>query len=500
MVDLKALWGVFPPKAEADRLTLYDLYRKVLTGDHQAAFGGASAHKPNSELSRVVNAGFLASQMKREHYVALNFCKTVATTFASKMFGGRVEYRIGKDEDPAQERFKQVIIDNTLDIINIEQAVASTALSGCVYRVRWGKAADWKEEMPVIEAIPAKNYFALAAPDNVKSVYAKVLAFPFDVARKRYVKVEIHEPYTITHELWLMKGQQFDKLVPFDSVRGYEKLVSAVSDGEEQLANCHLDGNRIIEDTGYPGMMVEYVPNFVLPDEYYGHSDYANLLSIQSDINESSTGVLRVILKHIDPKLIVPPGTLQYDTARKRWYVLKEDMETVELDEKVGAVLPRYVTWDAQLGAARANIDALFEAFMIIADVSLSLLGITKYSTAESGDAIELKMAQTTDAVQRKRRYFDTGLKNILYAAQWLDCHYGKNPSMPQEVSITWPSPVPMGASEATRLHAERKREGLESQRTAVRAVLGLDGEALRDEIEAMRSEHEQNDTDEQPT
>ena len=486
MIDLSAIWGEFPPKSEKDRLTRYAIYRRVLTGNHREALGEMESPAPSSELSLVKNAGALQQEKRVGRYATLNFCKTVSTTFASKMFGKQLDYRIGKDGDEAQRRFSQVLIDNTLHNTNIEQAIASTALAGCVYRARWGKAADWREEMPIIEAIPTKNYFALTAPDNVKSVYAKVLAFPFQVGDDRYLKAEIHEPYTVTHELWKMNGEQFGELVSFGGRRGYEALVAAVADGERSLANYRMDGHRIIEETGYPGMLVEYVPNFVLPDEYYGSSDYDHLLSIQKDINDSRTGILRVILKHIDPKLIVPPGTMQYDAERRRWYVLKEDMETVELPAEVGAILPRYVTWDAQLGAAQANVEALFEAFMIIADVSLSLLGITKYGTAESGDAIELKMTQTTDAVQRKRMYFDTGLKNILHAAQWLDHHYGGNPSPPQEVSITWPSPVPMGTLETTRLHAERRGAQLESQQTAVRAVLGLEGEALQDEISAI--------------
>lgn len=482
MIDLKALWGTFPPRHEIPRLERYELCRKVLCGEHREAFGHGGAHSPGGELSRVLNLAALGEESQT--YLALNYCKTVATTFASKMFGTAPDIRIAAEDDPAQRRFEQILIDNTLASLNLSQAIASVALGGGVYRVRWGRAADWQREMPVIDILPACHYFALTERDNAKAVRAKVLAFELAHGKKRFLKVEIHQPYSVTHELWSLKGRALDKLAGFGSIPGFERL-AASADGS--LANVRADGLRIVEDTGYPGMLVEYVPNFVLADEHYGRSDYDALMPVQRQINECTSGMIRVLLKHIDPKLILPPGTMRYDERSGKWFVLREDMECVEVPADVGAVLPRYLTWDAQLGAARANLEALFEAFMILADISLPMLGASG-GFAESGDAIELRMTQTTDAVQRKRMHYDTALKNLLHAAQWLDHHYGDNPNPPREVAIDWPSPVPMSKAQITDLHAKRLAAGLESRRTAVRAVLGVSGERLNEELRS-RSE-----------
>ena len=467
-------------------MALYELYRAVLLGNHREALGQPEKKKPNSELSSVVNAAYLKNEKAKEPYVVLNYCRTVATTFASKMFGSQPDFRVGDDEGPVQKRLGKIITDNTLNNTNIEQAISSVALGDCVYRVRHGRMRNWQEAMPIIEAIPARNFYAQTAPDNIKDITGAVLAFEFEHKDTRYVKLEIHQPYTVTHELWALSGERMEKLVPFtEKAELFPALVESA--GKDGYQNVRMDAQgRVVEDTGYPGLLVEYVPNFVLPDEFYGHSDYDHLLSIQDDINKTGTGILQVILKHIDPKLVVPPGTLQYDEKRGQWYVLKEDMETVEVPADVGAVLPRYVTWDAQLGAARTNMEALLEAFMVIADISLPMLGITKYGTAESASAIELKMTQTTDAVNRKRMYYDTALKNILYAAQWLDVNYGGQAYTPQEVSIQWPSPVPLDRVTETDMHAKRLDAGLESRRTAVTAVLKLEGKALEAELDEI--------------
>lgn len=479
-------WERWPPPLEEWRLAQYALYKTVLLGNHREVFRRAPQHKPTSELSKVVNASYLKGKPNAtEPYVVLNYCKKVATTFASKLFGNAPEYRVGGDADLAQQRLQKILIDNTLDNTNIEQAIASVALGDCVYRVRYGKMRNWAEAMPIIEAVPGRNYFAETSPDNIKDVQRARLAFEFTAADgTQYVKLEHHSPGTVVHELWQLTGNTFDKLVPFDTLPDtYGALLQSVQDHD----NISMDGSgRILEDTGYPGLLVEYVPNFLLPDEFYGHSDYDNLLTIQDDINQTGSGILQVILKHIDPKLIMPPGTMKYDAKRGTWLIYKEDLEVVEVPKEVGAVLPRFLTWDASLGAAKANMEALFEAFMIIADISLPMLGLTKYGTAESASAIELKMTDTTDAVQRKRRYYDTALKNVLYAAQWLDVHYGGQAYTPQEVSIQWPSPVPMDRVAETDLHAKRYESGLESQREAVKAVQKLDGEALDAELDAI--------------
>ena len=477
-------WESFPPQEEKARLDLYGLYKRALLGDRGAFVNQMGGKKHSSELSKVKNA---AARAMEGQGTALNYLKTVATTYASKMFGTDPLYRAGDADSDEQVRLDKIVTDNTLNNTNIEQAISSVALGGAVYRTRWGRMRNWREPMPIIEAIPVQNYFAVLSPDNIKDNAAAALAFSFDMGDETYVKLEKHEPYQITHELWKLDGDQFGHTVPFSAFDMFAGLDAGADEGGPK--NVKRDGDAIIEETGYSGLFVEYVPNFVLPDEYYGHSDYDNLMMIQRDINETSNGILQVILKHIDPKLIVPPGTLQYDEKRDTWYVVKEDLGVVEVPKDVGAVLPRYVTWDAQLGAARANMDALFESFMIIADISLPILGITKYGTAESAAALELKMTQTTDAVHRKRMYYDTALKNILYAAQHLDVEYGGQPYEPQDVSITWPSPVPMDKVTETDMHAARLGAGLESRRTAVAAVQKIAEDALDGELDEIAND-----------
>ena len=135
------------------------------------------------------------------------------------------------------------------------------------------------------------------------------------------------------------------------------------------------------QETRYPGLLFEFVPNWRLDDEFWGMSDYYDLEGIFDELNNRVSRISRVLDKHESPKLILPPGIMKWDEQYGRWYIEKEDLEAIEVDpteaEKFGD-LPRYLTWDAQLEAAFKQIDKLLEFAFIVSETSPDAFGLSK--------------------------------------------------------------------------------------------------------------------------
>ena len=214
-------------------------------------------------------------------------------------------------------------------------------------------------------------------------------------------------PGQILNELWRLEGSEIKDQVKLSTIPAYAGLQESVA-------------------TGYPGLLVEHVPNWRLDDEFWGVSDYSDLESLFDELNNRISKASRILDKHSDPKLILPPGSMQYDDRTNRYYVNKDDLQCFEVDtERVGSDLPRYLVWDAQLEAAFKQIDNLLSMLMMCAEISPSMFGMDKYGVAESGRALKYRLIRTMAKVNRKKKYFDQGLRNILYAAQVLESQYG---------------------------------------------------------------------------
>lgn len=475
-------WREFPPKSEIHRLNQYQTYKNLLLGNHREVFadGDAGKYAQRPEIAKVLDAGAVAMGSSCETYVMANYCGMASRIFANILFGKQPTISVGEKDAVHQLRMDKIITDNMLGIINHQQAINASAAGDAVYRIRWGKMLNWRKEGVIIEALPPGVYFPHITPGNVKDYNGATIAVPLKHAGQKYLYKEIHTPGQVRYELWRLDGNTLVAAVPLDTVPAYAHLL----DGTEQYGNVQRDGDAVIYETGHPGLLVEHVPNWTLPDQFFGISDYSpDVIANQGAINTSLSGILRVILKHMDPKLVLPPGTLQYDEATGKWYALKEDMETIEVPAEVGAVLPRYVTWDAQLEAARANVDACFEAMMMSFQISPTILGWEKYGAADSAAALKLRMTLTLWNAGQKRAYFDAALKNILYAAQYLDGLYGPVRYEPEEVSITWPEPLPIDDAANTTMHIARYAGGVQSLETTVKAVQAIDGDALTDEL-----------------
>lgn len=483
-------WTEFPPAHEKARLEGYETYNALLTGEHRQIMGKCNTKQINrSETAKVRDTSALVAPTD-EDYVIADYCRMASMIFADILFGKPPVIRIKSVDGTANERIQQIVIDNMLHATNHQQAIMSSALGDAVYRVRWGKMLNWQKEGAIIEPIPPETYFVWLSPTSIKDNKGGSLCCRFNYEDCDYLYREVHEPGTITYMLNKLEGITIGDSVSFETIPRYKDVADEARNPEKQPFVTHI-GDVIVFQSDYAGIFVEHSPNWTLPNRYYGISDYSpGIISNQKAINEMLTGVLEVVLKHSDPKLILPPGIFKEDPSTGRAYIEKEDLEAIEVpDEKLAGILPRYVTWDAQLGAAQVHIDRLFETMMMTFQISPAIFGWNKFGTADSAKALKLRMLLTLWRVEQKRRFYDAALKNILYAAQYLDGTFGDKKYQPEEVDIIWPEALPEDIMEIAQANALLVNSKLESQFTAVQKVLGLTDNALDEEIARIKEE-----------
>jgi len=449
---------IWPPEGHSKRLEDYARYRQLFRGRHDEVFARVQAWLDRSPDKTLI-------------YIVANFPKLISLVCADFLFGEEPGFRVGDEGSPEQEALNAIVINNGLRTLNYEMAVSASWRGDVVYKVRYGLRKSWAEKPePIIEQVSPAYFYPDIDPDNVKDMRAAVIAWEKKQGDRTYLRKEIHLPGRIRNELWLMDGQTLKRQVPLSTLDDYRNL------SEEQ-------------ETGYPGLLVEYCPNWRLDDEFWGLSDYFDLESLVDELNNRISRISRVLDKHENPKLILPPGMMKYDPATKRYYIEKEALDVVEVDDQQGANLPRYLVWDAKLDAAFQQIDKLIEIAFLVSETSPDAFGLGKQGQAESGRALKFRLLRTLGKINRKRLYFDEVLKNVLYAAQVLDVVHGRKDYEPKDVHIDWKDGLPQDDLEAAQVEQIRIASGTTSVESAVRRLDGLSGQALKDELARIQAD-----------
>jgi hypothetical protein len=357
--------------------------------------------------------------------------------------------------------------------LNYEMALSASWRGETIFKVRFGKFSDWvDEEHAIIESASPGIFWPILEEDNIRGLKGGVFGWIKQAPGengKKYLRIERQLPGRIENELYLLDGRKIRERVPLRTFPEYAELED-------------------VQETRYPGLLFEFVPNWRLDDEFWGISDYYDLESIFDELNNRISRISRVLDKHESPKLILPPGIMKWDEQYKRWYIEKEDLEAIEVnpqEENVGD-LPRYLTWDAQLEAAFKQIEKLLELAFMISETSPDAFGFGERGRAESGRALKFRLLRLLAKINRKKLYFDQALKNVLYAAMYLENVWGRGPE-PAEIRIEWQDGLPADPLENAQVEQIRtSNKATTSVRSAVRRLDGIEGAQLDKELDEI--------------
>lgn len=446
----------WPPPTEAERLGRYAQNRLLFEGKHELVY---------KDWIRL-----LREDQQATLEMVLNWHKRLTTLFADLLLGEPPRITAGDQGSQEQEVVERIVEDNSLFNIAYEVALDVSRYGTGIFKVRYDGRAIIEGQQPAI-------WFPVVSPDNIKEIQAHVLAWTYEedtqergvTVTKKYLKTEVHEKGKITTSLYSLNNN----------------TISALLKQEET-------------ETDVDEFLVVPVNNILTTDRATGLDDYSDLDSIIQALEVRVAQIERILDKHADPNMYGPDTALEQDPATGQWgYRGGGKYFPVGQGEQP----PGYVTWDGQLEAAFRQIDLLMEQLYILSETSAAAFGQLKSGLAESGTALRRLMMAPLAKVNRIRMRFDPALKEVLWLASMLEKAQGMDGAVVLEnIHIDWKDGLPNDENELTQNETQRYTAGLTSLESSLKRLYGLEGEALQQEIERIKSEQTGQVNSELPT
>lgn len=454
-IETKTDYNIFPYSGSIGRMNYYDYYERLFIGDHFSAFG---IKIDNEQYNR---------EYAKLRYVKANFAGLLSKIMADMLFSEPV---IVKDEDN-QDFIDTLWHENKMDVQCYESALSNSALGDALFKIRVGKRRpnDTSSSI-IIEDITPKIYFPHIDGFNVRAEpdYQE-LAWTFKFGGKEYLRKEIHKIGTIENELYEMQGNKIMAKVPLNTV-------------------STLAGIKDIEQTGIEEYMLVHIPNWKTGNRFFGISDYYDMDNIFYAINNRITMIDNILDKHGDPILMMPKGILN-----EKGQVNRKALGVIEVQDGENNK-PEYIVWDASLENAFKEIEKLVEFMYLTGEISPDILGVGQ-GVSDSGRALKFKLMRTIAKAQRKKLYYDYGIKQIIYVAELLakkhnlkakDVAFKGEPKAPE---IDWADGLPIDSSEAIDTETKAIDAGLTSKKDAIMRIYGVNEETAEKMIEDMKEE-----------
>lgn len=449
----------FPSDFDKARLQRYAQNDKLFRGDHFNAF------------SLRINDPKWTKDYYILKYVAANFAGLISKVCADMLFSEPIKI---DTDDGDQEWLEQVIRQNKLHTQFYESALANSRHGDAVFKIRSG-ILNPGDEVPtvIIEDISPSVYFPVLNNSNVREEPKTVdIAWTVSIGNKQYLRKETHSPGKITNSLWLMDGEQIKSEVD----------ISLLGD----------NGLEPEQSTNINESLIVHVPNWRDGSTFYGYDDYSDLMSLFYAINNRMTKGENILDKHSDPILALPEGVLDEEGK-----VRKESFHMFEIpSDGVGSpVKPEYIVWNASLDPAFKQIEKLVEMLYMFSETSPDAFGMGN-GQSDSGRALRYKMMRTIAKVARKKLYYDTAIKQVLFVAQKFaqankipltdGSFLTKEPVFPE---IIWQDGLPIDDREVIENEEMRLASGTQTVVDAIKNIDNIDEEAAQKKYAAILAE-----------
>lgn len=462
----------YPPFEHEDRVARYKENKRLFKGNHWDVF-----RKHKQTLSR---------EQKNLLYVSVNFPSIIAKKSADFLFGENATYSAGKgDNSKEQERLDEWVEKNDMNILNYESALSNSYRGDAFFKVRYGQeyGGDLPKELDpfrvIIEQQNAEFVFPETAVGNSKKVVAYHIAVPYQTDfsnnEKWALDVESHYAGRIEYSSYVIRP------------------ISMNIEGEVlswKIQSEDISKRRTV-NTGVPFPLVVHVPNYATDDDLFGIDDITEIRPVIDEINNRLSQIANILDKHADPAIAVPVGTLQEDDDGMPVFRVGVD-KVFELMGK-DDIVPQYITWDGQLQNAFTELDKLVSYLLMIAEIPEVVLGRGESGTSgSSGLAIKWRMNSLLAKVNRKRQYYNRGLKRVFTIAQLLESAVGKADYEFFTPIVKFKDGLPKDEMEMAQIASTRTGGAVTmSQKTALMYQDDLTEEQAEREIERIKAEQE---------
>lgn len=429
------------PEQEKARFALYELNHDLYENDHLEVLDALlKVIYPEQEVNETVKRVFV------------NLYRSVSKLWADLLFSEKPT--ISQADKTTEEYLNDLITRSKLWKTARKVAIDVSRYGNGLFKVRSinGEA--------VIEANSPRIWFPVVNPDNINEVQFHVLGYTFVENKVHYLKVEIHEKGKIQHKLFIINKDacKIQQQVALKTVARYAAL-------------------KDVEETGVDDFLVVPVSNSADSEDTFGEDDYTDInpLISQIELHLSKLG-----------KDIEDQGNLKYGPANAvdengnipRNSYIKMLPGANKTDP------PGVVTWTVQFEAVKEYISQLMFFFYMVGEISPVMFDPNQSITNDmSGVALKRLMQRMISKAGRLAEEFDESIRNVFAVAAQLE---GKTVS---DYDITWNDGVADDISERVETAQKAGVQQSMSQKTAVAYVQGLEGEALENELAAIKEE-----------
>jgi SPP1 family phage portal protein len=468
--DLFVKGEYFPLTDHEERIFRYKRNDKLVKGDHKDIFKESAS--------------------KNDMYISANFAGLITRKSADFLFGEEPIISSGKEShSKEQEAIDRIVQSNNLTRLNYQQALKSATLGDVFYKIRYGSEYNgafpesYDPKRIIIEAVDPAKVYPQTSPFDKSKIVAYHIAEPVqDVNSDKWtLYVESHYAGKIVYRQFVINVFMTNR----DGSIHQFKIGDEIASGYEE------------EATGVPVPLVVHVANYSDGLDWIGQDDISEHISLFDEINNRISQIGAILDKHADPAIAVPTGLLQEDGEGNTYFqvALNKVFEVMGKED----IIPQYITnSNPQLDQAMKELDMLLEFLLSTTEIPAVAIGLKDSgggTSGSSGLAIKWRMNGLLAKINRKRQFFDDGLKRVFMIAQMLEAY--ANPAI-VDYELTVPQikyndGLPTDDTEiANRMAIRTNGSQTLSQKTALMVMDGLSEEQAQAEIDRINEEKEQ--------
>lgn len=467
MQDLFIKGEYFPLTDHEERIMRYIRNEKLACGDH------ANVFKENAD--------------KNDMYISSNFAGLITRKSADFLFGEVPVISSGKESNSNEQMALDRITDtNRMNRLNYQQALIGAINGDVFYKIRFGQEyggafpESYDPKRVLVEAVDPKKVYPQTHPFDKSKIVAYHVAEPVQDGSSDdwTLYVESHFAGKIVYRQFELDVFRTDK---YGNVELF-KIGDELPEGyEEQL-------------TGVPVPLVVHIANYSNGLDWKGHDDISEHVSLFDEINNRLSQIGSILDKHADPALAVPTGLLQEDGEGNTYFqvAVNKIFEVMGKDD----IIPQYVTNDnPQLDQAYKELEVLLEFLLSATEIPAVAIGLKDSGTSgNSGLSIKWRMNSLLAKINRKRQFFEDGLKRVYMIAQMLE-QYANPTIVNYELTvpqIRFNDGLPQDDTEiANRMSIRTNGSQTLSRKSALMIMDGLTEEQAEAEIDRIDEERE---------
>ena len=461
----------WPSAPDRERLRRYYRNEDLLEGNHEQVFVGGREFKFEYDTSR--------------DYVTVNLCGRLTRLLTQRAFGEPTVITVPNEQPGTQSFVEWLGQQNRLDWLWKNLHVDASSAGDAVARVRY----DEPTGRIVVERVVPTTYYAEFDPlDATRRTAAIIAQIMEDDAGKQYLWQERHELRDgtgwVVNVLYRLHGDLLRGEMRFDPEKDRVPLATI-------LCLAALPDEMA---TGVDDLLLVHIPNGDGCDAW-GTSDYADVVSLQGEVNNRWTQRAEVLDKFVDPFMWGPP--LGNESA---YYHMRE-FKYIDVPSGTSAAPVGMVTWDAQLAVVETTIHDSTAAFAAVVGVDFAALLPQENKGPVSGRALRIAQMQTQSTAQHKQAQFLPAIQQIVSLATKLASAPGVTIAWAptdgtlqvvemHEVDVRFGDGLPEDRIEDVEEQVTMVDAGLQAKLDAIKILHGLDDEeaqALLDQIKAEK-------------